>query len=138
MDLETKQKGLEELIKSKDAQIQDLSDKLKELETVVRSVKEDTEKLKEAQDRKNETEDEVSKTLKELDLKISRNHASVFRSFSEFRMLTSTNISKLSVKLEPVLQELGFIKPCIKCWKVFKTERQLRHHMKEEHIEEDD
>ena len=77
----------------------------------------------------------VSEMLNELEFKIKYNF---FLNFQKLNIATTSDIEQMGVKLEPVLEELGFTKPCTECWEVFKTDRQVRNHKKVKHVDEEE
>ena len=128
-------KCLTELINSKDAQIFQLSKKIDVMESSINKIKEESDKSKKVEEKVKETEKKVLQTLKELDKKIEEKF---YLNFFKLEIATNSDIEKLGVKLEPVLLELGFTKPCSECWEVFKTERQVKNHKKVKHIDEEE
>ena len=61
-----------------------------------------------------------------------------FLNFYTLNTATTSDIDKIGVKLDPVLKELGFSKPCTECWEVFKTGRQVRNHTKVKPVNEEE
>ena len=98
-------------------------------------LKEDTDKFRKVEEKIIETEAKVSKTLKELDYKMEYHF---YLNFQKLDIAITSDIERIGVKLEPVLQELGFTKPCTECWEVFKTDRQVKNHKKVKHVDEEE
>ena len=132
--METNEANLMKLIQSKDDEIKDLTVKLEQLETTVNVVKEDIEKLKTLEEKVKQYEKKVLNVVKDIDRKVEVNF---ILNYQRYNIATTSDIKQVSIKLEPVLKELGFDKSCDGCWEVFKTDRQLRHHKKEKHVEEE-
>ena len=128
-------KCLTELINSKDAQIFQLSKKIDVMEISLNKIKEKADISNKLEEMVNETDKKVLQTLKELDKKIEEKF---YLNIIKLDIATNSDIEKLGVKLEPVLLELGFTKPCSECWEVFKTERQVKNHKKVKHINEEE
>ena len=133
-DLVKSQKALEKLIQSKDAEIKKLTLNIEKLETDIKDIQEDIQKFKTVEKRVEESEEKVSKLLSEIDYKVKLNF---FINYQQLNIATTSDIDQVSIKLKPVLQELGFTKSCDNCPEVFKTDRQLRHHKKEKHTDEE-
>ena len=129
-DLVKSQKALEKLIQSKDAEIKKLTLNIEKLETDIKDIQEDIQKFKTVEKRVEESEEKVTKLLSEIDYKVKLNF---FINYQQLNIATTSDIDQVSIKLKPVLQELGFTKSCDNCPEVFKTDRQLRHHKKEKH-----
>ena len=91
--------------------------------------------LKEVEEKVAKTEEKLQQTLNDLDSKIS---SGFFYHFVKYSIATSSDLEQLSVKVKPLLLELGFTKPCSDCHEVFKTERQVRNHKKEKHVDEEE
>ena len=98
-------------------------------------LKEHTDKFRKVEEKIIKTEAKVSKTLKELDYKMEYHF---YLNFQKLDIATTSDIERIGVKLEPVLQELGFTKPCTECWEVFKTDRQVKNHKKVKHVDEEE
>ena len=124
-----------ELINSKDAQIFQLSKKIDAMEISLNKIKEEADISNKLKEMVNETDKIFVQTLKELDKKIEEKF---YLNIIKLDIATNSDIEKLGVKLEPVLQELGLTKPCSECWEVFKTERHVKNHKKVKHINEEE
>ena len=127
LELETQQKSLQELIKTKEKQILELSVKIEQLETTVKGLENERNKVKSLEKRINETEEKVSETIKGLDHMISKGF---FRHYVQMGVPSREDIKNLNTKIGVVLKELGFNHPCERCGEVFKSERQLKSHRK--------
>ena len=126
-EVQNQQFSFKELIKSKEAQILELSAKIELLETKVKLLEEEKDKVKNLEINVKETEEKVSTTLKGLEHRIS---VGFFRHYMEMGVPDKGDIKQLNTKIGVVLKELGFNYSCERCGEVFKTERQLKSHKK--------
>ena len=127
LKLETQQKSLQELIKSKEKQILELSVKIEQLEITVKGLEEERNKVKSLEKIVKETEEKVSTIINGLEHMISQGF---FRHYMQIGVPDKGDIKNLNTKIGVVLKELGFNHPCERCGEVFKTERQLKSHKK--------
>ena len=115
------------LIKTKEAQIVQLSEKIERLEINVKSLEDKYNKVNSIENKVKETEEKVTTTLNGLDKMIS---LGFFKHYVEMGVPDKDAINNLNVKVGVVLKELGFNHACLGCGEVFKTEIQLRKHEK--------
>ena len=133
-------KRLEELINSKDAQVLELTEKVKLLEATVNSLKEDIKESKK-ETHVNSKKDDIKDAEKEatvISIKegIKESNTEKTVSSTKEEIQESRNKKEHKNNREEKNSKVETVKiPCERCGEFFNSERQLRYHKNQKHVE---